>query len=88
MGRAFSKSAFLAATGYVSNEDDTPARSPKGMSALAMHSDNQIKIGRQTNQKTTPGERNAYFDSKVLSRTHAEIWTENGRVGPNMLVQR
>jgi hypothetical protein len=39
-----------------------------------------VEIGRQTNNKTTPGERNAYFDSKVLSRTHAEIWTESGKV--------
>ncbi|EKD01828.1 cell cycle arrest in response to pheromone-related protein [Trichosporon asahii var. asahii CBS 8904] len=37
------------------------------------------KIGRQTNNKTVPGERNAYFDSKVLSRTHAEIWEQNGK---------
>ena len=42
----------------------------------------QIKIGRQTNIKTVPGERNAYFDSKVLSRTHAEIWEQNGKVSP------
>ena len=41
----------------------------------------QIKIGRQTNAKTVPGERNAYFDSKVLSRTHAEIWEQGGKVG-------
>jgi hypothetical protein len=40
----------------------------------------QIKIGRQTNNKTVPGERNAYFDSKVLSRTHAEIWEQNDKV--------
>ncbi|ORY21745.1 hypothetical protein BCR39DRAFT_552966 [Naematelia encephala] len=40
----------------------------------------RIKIGRQTNTKTAPGERNAYFDSKVLSRTHAEIWEQNGQI--------
>lgn len=40
----------------------------------------KIKIGRQTNVKTAPGERNAYFDSKVLSRTHAELWEEGGKV--------
>ncbi|KAK4683670.1 hypothetical protein P7C73_g6563, partial [Tremellales sp. Uapishka_1] len=40
----------------------------------------QIKIGRQTNNKTVPGERNAYFDSKVLSRLHAEIWQESGKM--------
>ncbi len=40
----------------------------------------RVKIGRQTNAKTTPGERNGYFDSKVLSRAHAEIWEEGGKV--------
>ncbi|WWC59685.1 uncharacterized protein I303_102247 [Kwoniella dejecticola CBS 10117] len=40
----------------------------------------RIKIGRQTNTKTVPGERNAYFDSKVLSRLHAEIWEQGGKI--------
>ncbi|KAL4257210.1 Centrosomal and Immune Signaling Modulator, partial [Pleurotus pulmonarius] len=39
-----------------------------------------MKIGRQTNAKTVPGERNGYFDSKVLSRQHAEIWEETGKI--------
>ncbi|PWW72957.1 hypothetical protein C7212DRAFT_366541 [Tuber magnatum] len=41
-----------------------------------------LRIGRQTNNKTTPTQNNGYFDSKVLSRQHAEIWAEklNGRV--------
>lgn len=34
------------------------------------------KIGRQTNQRTVPAVSNAYFDSKVLSRQHAEIWAD------------
>ncbi|KAL1726365.1 hypothetical protein EV714DRAFT_254983 [Schizophyllum commune] len=40
----------------------------------------KVKIGRQTNAKTAPGERNGYFDSKVLSRQHAEVWEENGKI--------
>jgi hypothetical protein len=40
----------------------------------------RVKIGRQTNAKTSPGERNGYFDSKVLSRQHAEVWEEGGKV--------
>lgn len=44
------------------------------------NTDMKVKIGRQTNSKTVPGERNAYFDSKVLSRTHAEIWEQNSKV--------
>lgn len=40
----------------------------------------RIKIGRQTNAKTIPNGTNGYFDSKVLSRMHAEVWSENGKV--------
>ena len=40
------------------------------------------KIGRQTNARTAPGERNGFFDSKVLSRQHAEVWEESGKVRP------
>lgn len=41
-----------------------------------------LRIGRQTNQKTAPTPSNAFFDSKVLSRQHAEIWADrsHGRV--------
>ncbi|KAI5453359.1 hypothetical protein NCC49_005838 [Naganishia albida] len=40
----------------------------------------RVKIGRQTNAKTQPGERNGYFDSKVLSRMHAEVWEHEGKM--------
>ncbi|KAJ7119431.1 hypothetical protein C8R44DRAFT_788052 [Mycena epipterygia] len=40
----------------------------------------RVKIGRQTNAKTSPGERNGYFDSKVLSRQHAEVWEEGNKI--------
>ena len=33
-----------------------------------------LRIGRQTNVKTLPTPVNGYFDSKVLSRQHAEVW--------------
>lgn len=40
-----------------------------------------LRIGRQTNQKTIPSPVNGYFDSKVLSRQHAEVWADRqGRV--------
>ncbi|WEW60543.1 hypothetical protein PRK78_006030 [Emydomyces testavorans] len=35
-----------------------------------------LRIGRQTNAKTIPSPVNGYFDSKVLSRQHAEIWAD------------
>ncbi|SCV72927.1 BQ2448_6852 [Microbotryum intermedium] len=40
----------------------------------------RIKVGRQTNAKTIPNGTNGYFDSKVLSRMHAEVWAEDGKV--------
>lgn len=40
-----------------------------------------LKVGRQTNAKTVPTAHNGFFDSKVLSRAHAEVWGErNGKV--------
>ncbi|PPQ83387.1 hypothetical protein CVT25_003838 [Psilocybe cyanescens] len=38
------------------------------------------KIGRQTSSKTAPREQNEFFDSKVLSRQHAEVWEEVERL--------
>ena len=35
-----------------------------------------LRIGRQTNAKTVPTPANGYFDSKVLSRQHAEVWAD------------
>ena len=41
-----------------------------------------MRIGRQTNAKTVPTAVNGYFDSKVLSRQHAEVWAdkETGKI--------
>ncbi|GAB7345994.1 hypothetical protein MBLNU457_4768t2 [Dothideomycetes sp. NU457] len=40
-----------------------------------------LRIGRQTNAKTAPTPANGFFDSKVLSRQHAEVYAErNGRI--------
>lgn len=40
-----------------------------------------LRIGRQTNQKTIPTPLNGYFDSKVLSRQHAEVYSDRqGRI--------
>ena len=40
-----------------------------------------LRIGRQTNAKTVPTAVNGFFDSKVLSRQHAEVWAErNGKI--------
>ncbi|KAL9114903.1 MAG: hypothetical protein Q9227_001146 [Pyrenula ochraceoflavens] len=40
-----------------------------------------LRVGRQTNAKTLPTPVNGFFDSKVLSRQHAEVWSDaEGRV--------
>ncbi|KAG0271216.1 hypothetical protein BGZ95_000979, partial [Linnemannia exigua] len=40
----------------------------------------KVKIGRQTGVTTAPHPSNGYFDSKVLSRVHAEVWSDSGKV--------
>ncbi|KIJ46037.1 hypothetical protein M422DRAFT_165804 [Sphaerobolus stellatus SS14] len=45
-----------------------------------IHLNQRVKIGRQINAKTAPGERNGFFDSKVLNRQHAEVWEEEGKI--------
>lgn len=40
----------------------------------------RVKIGRRKNAETVPAERNGYFESKVLSRQHAEVWEESGKI--------
>ena len=47
---------------------------------ISLVNNQRVKIGRQTNAKTVPAERNGYFDSKVLSRQHAEVWEDNSKV--------
>jgi len=53
---------------------------------IALLPQQRVKIGRQTNAKTVPAERNGYFDSKVLSRQHAEVWEQDGKVIPNLML--
>lgn len=48
----------------------------------------RVKIGRQINAKTVPNATNGYFDSKVLSRAHAEVWSEDGKVSPSKCSSR
>ncbi|KAI0077601.1 hypothetical protein K474DRAFT_1661536 [Panus rudis PR-1116 ss-1] len=47
---------------------------------ISLANNQRVKIGRQTNAKTVPAERNGFFDSKVLSRQHAEVWEEGGKI--------
>jgi pSer/pThr/pTyr-binding forkhead associated (FHA) protein len=47
---------------------------------LTLVEGSSVKIGRMTNKGTTPTDSNGYFDSKVLSRNHAEVNYRNGQV--------
>ncbi|KAG8906091.1 hypothetical protein FRB99_007615 [Tulasnella sp. 403] len=40
----------------------------------------KVKIGRRTNALNVPTGQNGYFDCKVLSRQHAEVWEEGGKI--------
>ncbi|KAG8906089.1 hypothetical protein FRB99_007613 [Tulasnella sp. 403] len=40
----------------------------------------KVKIGRQTSALNVPTEQNGYFDCKSLSRQHAEVWGEGGKI--------
>lgn len=53
---------------------------PKQINLAPPSSRNRIKIGRYSNNKSVPSPVNGFFDSKVLSRAHAEVWCENDRV--------
>ncbi|CAO1630643.1 unnamed protein product [Sympodiomycopsis kandeliae] len=53
---------------------------PKQISLAPPGPHNRVKIGRQTNVKTMPHPSNGYFDSKVLSRMHAEVWCQDGKM--------
>lgn len=53
---------------------------PKQISLSPPGPQNKVKIGRQTNPKTVPHPSNGYFDSKVLSRMHAEVWCQDGKM--------
>ena len=55
---------------------------------IALLPQQYIKVGRQTNATTVPAEHNGYFDSKVLSRQHAEVWEQDGRRRSNREVGR
>ncbi|KAH0835052.1 hypothetical protein J3R83DRAFT_10790 [Lanmaoa asiatica] len=70
---AHNQSSFPALYLYPLNDTFVPKH-------IALIAGQRVKIGRQTNAKTVPAERNGYFDSKVLSRQHAEVWEENGKI--------
>ncbi|KAF9381061.1 hypothetical protein CPC16_010038 [Podila verticillata] len=57
-----------------------PLNDTFALKSLDLPEHTKVKIGRQTGVTTAPIPSNGYFDSKVLSRVHAEVWSENGKV--------
>lgn len=47
---------------------------------LPLLNNRRVKIGRQMGTRVLAGELNGLFDSRVLSRQHAEAWEEGGKV--------
>ena len=62
-----------------------PLDNPFVLRHIALLPRQRVTIGRQTNAKTAPAKHNGYFDSKALSRQHAEVWEEDGKVITNLL---
>jgi hypothetical protein len=65
--------AFPALYLYQPNADSFVRR-------INLTNNQRVEIGRQSNARTFPAENNGYFDSKVLSRQHAAVWEEAGKV--------
>lgn len=40
----------------------------------------RVRIARECNNETAPTESNGYFPTKVMSRKHAEVWEQDGKV--------
>ncbi|KAF8198830.1 SMAD/FHA domain-containing protein [Mycena galopus ATCC 62051] len=40
----------------------------------------RVRVGRQLNPKSAPNAGNGVFESRVLSRQHAEVWVEDERM--------
>ncbi|KAF9351171.1 hypothetical protein BGX26_010759 [Mortierella sp. AD094] len=57
-----------------------PVNDTFALKSLELPEHTKVKIGRQTGVTTAPHPSNGYFDSKVLSRVHAEVWSEGGKV--------
>ncbi|KAI1319764.1 hypothetical protein EDD11_003149 [Mortierella claussenii] len=57
-----------------------PVNDTFALKSLELPEHTKVKIGRQTGVTTAPHPSNGYFDSKVLSRVHAEVWSEGSKV--------
>ncbi|ORZ14060.1 hypothetical protein BCR42DRAFT_61057 [Absidia repens] len=52
-----------------------PLNSQFPVKTIEVSANTRCRIGRQSNAKTIPKPLNGYFDSKVLSRNHALMWS-------------
>ena len=58
----------------------SPSPPPSALFARSPPSYLCSQVGRAVANKVKPTHTNAIFDSKVLSRSHAEIWADKGKV--------
>ncbi|CAK5263107.1 unnamed protein product [Mycena citricolor] len=47
---------------------------------IALGGGQRVKIARPPSTKTASNEHNGFFDSRVLSRQHAEVWEDGGKI--------
>ena len=91
-------SFYQVASKRISKTLTLPGESPEAVPVLIITSVNgsfqkkklelfePINIGRQTSAKTVPSESNGFFDNKVLSRVHAQVYAEKGKVPYHLLI--
>ncbi|KAG4301509.1 hypothetical protein PCK1_002222 [Pneumocystis canis] len=90
-GRITGNEGWVSLKFYQSAQDKTSIETLRSSTYLVLTSLNEtfegkclllplwpqtLRMGRQTSARTVPTPRNGYFDSKVLSRVHAEVWAD------------
>ncbi|EEB09259.1 FHA domain-containing protein Far10 [Schizosaccharomyces japonicus yFS275] len=59
----------------------TPLNGTFSPKKVQLEPSQSVKVGRRTNEYSTPQTNNLFFDSKVLSRHHAKIWFDKNTMG-------
>lgn len=57
-----------------------PLNKESSFKRLRLTTNQRTRISRKTGRGSAPGEHNGLFDSKLVSRRHAELWHEDSQV--------
>ena len=57
-----------------------PVNKESSFKRLRLTTNQRMRISRKTSRGSAPGEHNGLFDSKLVSRRHAELWLEGSQV--------